>query len=188
MIEDIFKSEAQTSISRENSYILSYPYILGHFQSINVFSIQDFVCCAHIVYGWMPTVLDLYPSQSNINLKQAAELLTSAKRYGKLSDVDIEHLASLVNNSLVGASKLLHFTSPNNFAIWDSKIYSFLYKEKPHNYRVNKISNYREYLSCLKNIMQKSGFDLFHESINTKLGYEVTPFRAIEMVMFLNST
>jgi hypothetical protein len=187
MIEEIFKLESQTSISRENSYILSYPHILAYFQSLNDFSAQDFVCCSHIVYGWMPTVLDLYPSQSNINLQQGAELLTSAKQQGHLNDIDIEQLARLVNNSLVGASKLLHFTSPNNFAIWDSKIYFFIFNEKPHNYRVNRISNYREYLSRLKNILQKPGFDLFHSSINAKLGYEVTPFRAIELIMFLNS-
>ena len=187
-MKDIFKLEPYTNISRENSYIISYPYILAYFQSLKEFSVRDFVCCAHIIYGWMPTILDLHPKQSNINLHQGAKLLTSAKRDGHLPDSGIEQLKRLVNNSLIGASKLLHFTSPNKFAIWDSKIYSFVFEDKPHNYRVNQISNYREYLSLLQEIMKHPDFMLFHKSINTKIGYDVTPFRAIELIMYLNST
>jgi len=186
-MRDVFQLERKTVIPREKSYIVSYPYILDYFQSISEFAIRDFVCAAHMVYGWMPTILDLNPGKLNINLEQGAELLTKARQNGDLSGGDINKLVSLVNNSLVGASKLLHFTSPNSFAIWDSKIYSFIFEDNPHFYRVNKVSNYLEYLSLLQIMKRKPKFGAFHRSINAKIGYEVTPFRAIEIVMFLNS-
>jgi hypothetical protein len=134
-MKDVFKLEQRTRISLENSYIIAYPYILVHFQSLNDFTERDFVCGAHIVYGWMPTVLDLNPAKSSINFRRGGELLTQARRDGNLSDTEIQQLAGLVNRSLVGVSKLLHFTAPNAFAIWDSKIYSFVFEERPHNFR-----------------------------------------------------
>lgn len=186
-MKDVFELEPNTEIPRDNSYIVSYPHILDHFQSITEFSKRDFVCSAHIIYGWMPTILTLNLGNSPINLQRGAELLTQAKRTGQLADNDIEQLARLVNNSLVGVSKLLHFTTPNGFAIWDSKIYSFVFEETPHNYRVNQLVKYREYMSRLDEIKRRQGFQAFHESVKSKVGYEVGSLRAIELVMFLNS-
>lgn len=143
-MKDVFKLEPNTQIPRDNSYIVSYPYILAYFQSVNVFSERDFVCGAHIVYGWMPTVLDLNTENISFGLKRGADLLTRTKEIGRITDIDLEILVKLVNNSLVGSSKLLHFAAPNAFAIWDSKIYSFVFQEKAHNYRVNQVVKYRE--------------------------------------------
>jgi len=185
-MKDVFELEPHTRISPEDSYVIAYPYILAHFQSLNNFTVRDFVCVAHIVYGWMPTILHLNPGEP-INLRRGGELLTQARRDGNLADTDIEQLVGLVNNSLVGVSKLLHFTAPNAFAIWDSKIYSFIFEEQPYNYRVNRIFAYREYMSRLQHIKERSGFAAFHASVNAKLGYEVTPLRAIELIMFLNA-
>jgi hypothetical protein len=186
-MKDVFELEPHTCIPRDNSYILSYPFILAHFQAIREFTERDFVCSAHIVYGWMPTVLDLNPDKVPVGLHRGAELLEEARKTGRLADRDIELLAKLVNNSLVGASKLLHFTAPNEFAIWDSKIYSFVFEEKAHNYRVNQPGKYREYMSRLEQIRRQSGFEAFHRSVKEKIGYELGALRAIELVMFLNS-
>ena len=135
----------------------------------------------------MPTVLDLNPGRLPINLRRGAELLTQAKNTGHITDTDIELLAKLVNNSLVGASKLLHFTDPNSFAIWDSKIYSSVYEEAVHNYRVNQLGKYRNYMSRLEQIKRRPDFLMFHKSVESKVGYEVSALRAIELVMFLNA-
>ena len=42
-MKDVLQLELDTHIHRDNSYIVSYPYILAHFQGINVFSERDFV-------------------------------------------------------------------------------------------------------------------------------------------------
>lgn len=140
-----------------------------------------------MAYGWMPTVLDLYPEAPNIDLATGARLLSQAKSAGSLTDNEVEQLARLINNSLVGASKLLHFVSPQHFPIWDSKIYAFVFQEKPHNYRVSQVSKYRQYLAQLGQLRKGSRFESFHASVNQKVGYEVSEIRALELVMFLNA-
>jgi hypothetical protein len=106
---------------------------------------------------------------------------------GQLSDVNITLLAKLINHSFVGASKLLHFVAPKSFAIWDSKVYTFVHERPTYHYRVNDIINYRDYLNKLKLLKADSRFKQFHDSVNVKIGYPVSALRAIELVMFLNA-
>lgn len=184
---DVFDLEPHTRVLQDNSYILSYPHILSYFSGKMTFDAADVVRGAHMVYGWMPTVLELHPETPNDDLATGATILTKAKDTGVLSDEEIASLCAIVNNSLVGTSKLLHFVAPDRFAIWDSKIYAFVFQKKPHNYRVNEVATYRRYLSLLADIRSDSRFDAFHESVNGKIGYAVSPLRAIELVMFLNA-
>jgi len=184
---DVFELELTTSISKDDSYLLSYPCLLNYFAAKPNLTAEEVVCGAHMAYGWMPTILDLYPKSPNINLATAAEILNTAKLTETLTNVQIEQLACLVNNSLVGASKLLHFIAPQKFAIWDSKVYAFVYEERAHNYRVNNVTKYRHYLDLLSQYQQDGRFPVFHESVNSKVGYEVSPFRALELIMYLNA-
>ena len=184
---DIFELELTTTISNDDSYLLSYPYLLNYFAAKPSFTPEDVVCGAHMAYGWMPTILDLYIKKPNIDLSIAAVLLNTVKVTGTLNDAQIEQLACLINNSLVGASKLLHFISPHNFAIWDSKVYAFVYQEKAYNHRVNNVSKYRHYLGLLNRYQHDGRFCMFHASVNNKIGYDVSPFRALELIMYLNA-
>jgi hypothetical protein len=187
VMSDIFVLERNTVVPIDNSYILSYRAIREFFAAKAAFTISDFVCGTHMVYGWMPTALDLYPNPPNIGLQGGADLLTKAKVAGTLSDDEIGQLAQLVNKSVVGASKLLHFVAPRVFAIWDSRIYRFLFRQAAHHYRVNVVNTYRNYLSHLHQLREDPRFAVFHTSVNDKLGYAVSDLRALEMVMFLNS-
>jgi len=184
---NVFDLEPHTRVLQDDSYILSYPHILSYFSAKATFDPADMVRGAHMVYGWMPTVLELYLEPPNPDLAAGAALLTRAKGTGALSDQEITSLAGLVNNSLVGASKLLHFVAPDQFAIWDSKIYAFVFEKKPYNYQVNEVASYRRYLSMLVSIRADARFNAFHASVNGKIGYAVLPLRAIELVMFLNA-
>lgn len=186
-MRDVFSLEPITNISPDTSYIVSYPYLLSYFANKSTIEVKDVVRGAHMVYGWMPTILDLYPDINKIDLSAAAQLLTKAKNAGTLEQKEVKSLAGLINNSLVGTSKLLHFVAPFSFAIWDSKVYSFLYEEQPHNYRVNNVQKYLDYLEKLSELQKDKRFTSFHVSINTKVGYEVSPLRALELVMFLHS-
>lgn len=186
-MQNVFDIEASTNILQDDSYVISYQHIVGFFANKSTFSESDVVCGAHMAYGWMPTILKLYPDQKNIDLPKAAKLLTEGKTNGYLTAEQLEELASLVNKSLVGASKLLHFVAPANFAIWDSKVYSFVHGERPHNYSVNDAKKYLDYLNLLTNLSKDARFANFYFSVKSKLGYEVTPFRALELVMFLRA-
>lgn len=183
----VFDCEPHTTIPQDDSYIISYPYILAYFEQRGPFDTADLIRGAHIAYGWMPTVLELYPGPPNITLDAGAQLLTRAKRDGVLTDGEIEDLASLINNSLVGASKLLHFVAPEDFAIWDSRIYAFIFRQEPYSYRVKSVALYRDYLKALATIRADGRFEQFHASVKAKAGYPVSAFRAIELIMFLNT-
>jgi hypothetical protein len=186
-MKKIFDLEPKTNIPRDKSYIISYPYFVSFFRNKDSFSEIDVVCGAHMIYGWMPTILDLYPSKSALSLSAAALLLTRVKQGILLKDQEIKQLACLINNSLVGASKLLHFVAPENYAIWDSKICEYYLKQKAYAYRVNDVSIYKSYLSELLTLKTDVRFRSFHQSVNNKMGYPVSPLRAMEVIMFINS-
>lgn len=183
----VFDLEPHTRIDQNGSYVLSYPHIVSYFEQRDPIEAVDLVRGAHMAYGWMPTVLELYPQSPNIDLDQGAQLLTRARRDGSLTNEEMGALAALINNSLVGASKLLHFVAPEHFAIWDSRIYRFLFERTPHVYRVRSIQLYREYLESLSQLRNDPRFPEFHGSVNGKLGYPVSALRAIELIMFLNA-
>ena len=186
-MQDVFLLESTTKINPNDSYIVSYPYFLDYFSKKEMYVVEDVVCGAHMVYGWMPTILDLYLGPGKLTLGEAAEILSALKRSGEVSDYNLEKLAGLINNSLVGTSKLLHFIAPENHAIWDSRVYSFVYEERPYNDRVNQVLKYRKYLDILKELQRDQRFNQFHSLMNKKIGYEVSPLRALEIVMYLNA-
>lgn len=185
-MKDVFQIEPLTLIDRTQSYIRAYPHILASLRSRQVLDEQDFVCGAHMVYGWMPTILEIHASES-VEVPEGVALLNKARAEGCLSAGEIERLAQLVNRSVVGASKLLHFVNPEAFAIWDSRIYRFLHLKEPHHYRVNNAAEYCEYLKRLQTYQQDERFPGFHTSVNRKMGYPVSALRALEVVMFINA-
>ena len=186
-MQDVFDLEPATNILADDSYILSYPHLLSYFATKKSLGAEDVVRGAHMVYGWMPTILELYSGPTKLDLVEAADLLTEARSAGTLTDAELGKIAGLVNNSLVGASKLLHFIAPNNFAIWDSNVYAFVFNERPHNYRVKQVAKYRKYLGILRELQADQRFSQFHKSMNSKIGYTVSPLRALELVMYLNA-
>lgn len=185
-MQDVFLLQQTTEVLQDDSYVASYPYLLKYFSSKTSFAPEDVVLGAHMAYGWMPTVLELYPEPGN-DLVTAAELLTKAKAGSALTATELESLAALVNNSLVGASKLLHFVAPDHYAIWDSRVYSFFCEKRPHSYRVNNVETYKEYIKSLNDLRYRVEFPDFHKSVQKKLGYVVSPLRALELIMFLNA-
>lgn len=185
-MRDVFQLEPTTTIDRADSYVLSYRAIVNHFRSISEFSVSDFVLAAHAVYGWMPTILEL--GVDNLEELEAAVIALNHARRQRLSDEQIEELARVVNGSLVGAIKLLHFTAPDFYALWDSNVYGFVFENrKPHHYRLRDVRQYREFERTLQPLLNDSRFPQFHERVNEKVGYPVSRLRALDLVMFLNS-
>ena len=166
------------------SYVRVYPAFLSFFRERKVISRDDFVIGANFTYAWMPTILDLNGDDRHWDF--LAELLTQAKAKRITDKKKLAFLARIINNSLVGASKLLHFANPREHAIWDSRVYFYLNNEKGYAYRMNKEDNYINYLTICEQISGWEGVPDAVTSISNKLGYQVTPFRAIELTMFVN--
>jgi hypothetical protein len=97
-------------------YDLSYGVFTHHVLK----SEEDFVKIVAFAYSWMPTVPEWYDSFDWIYCAPLIESL----REGDLSvrKALLEHLVPVINNSIVGVSKVLHFISPYNTPIIDSNV------------------------------------------------------------------
>lgn len=133
----------------------------------------------------MPTIL------KNLNLSKIGEvttILNNVKQHINISDDDFLVLKEFSNNSLVGASKLLHFINPEDYAIWDSRVFKFLNNnEAAHKYKLEKVHVYREYLSYLSNLKASGSLNDVVAELKTKIDYPISDFRALELLFFLGS-
>lgn len=183
-LERVFGLERQTDDLKQDSYILSYRDMLGYFEGIRQLTSKDIVVGAHMVYGWMPTIVHLNKEGSDPG--ELLRILQSVKDdKADLSEDELITIKRYINNSVVGASKLLHFISPDRYPIWDSKIFQFTHGHMPHQYQVNNPGTYLKYREKMLALEQHPRFPEFHASVNSKLKYEVSGLRALELIMFL---
>ncbi|WP_025125141.1 hypothetical protein [Myroides odoratimimus] len=165
----------------DDFYTKSYPYYINYFITKDVLTKEDIISGLGLVYSWMPTI----PKNIKFEvLDKALPILNRAKKGVNVSREEYVILKALCNNSLVGASKLLHFINPESFAIWDSKIYIYLYQERAHKYKVEDIDKYIAYLDLLNQIAKSNEFEPIIKNIQSLFDYEISKYRVIEWVMF----
>ena len=170
--------------STEENYLLSYPYFLNYFQNLESINLENLVIGISFTYSWMPTILKA------LNLKNTEEVLFILNEVKKGKLIDEQQLTTLkttFNNSLVGASKLLHFINPKQYAIWDSRVFRFLNNVEPHKYRLEKPRAYIEYLKLIEELKNEKAFTAFFDLIKQKVGYDITEYRALELAFFKGS-
>jgi hypothetical protein len=186
-IDQIILSETQVKkFHPDNSYLLSYREFLAYFAELKEITAHNFIIGAHFTYGWMPTILEL--QELTKNSYHAVAILNKAKQGATLTEDQFASLRVTINNSFVGTSKLLHFINPNNYAIWDSRVYRYINGRLPYEYQIKNPKNYLAYLTNCREITQDAAFGPVHASMNEKIGYDVTPLRAVELVMFMNNS
>ena len=183
-----FDLAATTKVNPDDTYIKVYPFLISYFRDLEKIDEKHVICGAHMVYGWMPTVLKRmhWNPDTQEELRIAAKILNEARQGKLLTQSEVHLLSELINNSVVGASKLLHFVSPNLYPIWDSRVYRFIYKKEPYHNAVNNIENYIEYAEYTRDLALDPKTRAVHEAVEHRLGYTVTKVRAIELIMFLN--
>lgn len=164
-----------------DSFQISYRHFVAYFAGIQTITEHHLVIGANFTYGWMPTILEFKSGA----FSAAASILNRAKANHRISARELRLLANLINNSVVGASKLLHFVNPHTYAIWDSNVYRYINGKSPQQYQVNNCDNYFAYLENLSDITRDPRFPPVHDSMNAKIGYTVSPYRATELVMFM---
>lgn len=183
-LDNLYKTFINMNISNEikGYYIDSYNFYISFFAEKEQLKEQDVIIGLGFVYSWMPTI----PKNVNFNiLKEVTILLNKAKQGYDFTDTDYVTLKKLCNNSLVGSSKLLHFINPNKYAIWDSKIYSFLYEDKAsYKYKVENIAKYKAYLELMNKVSISIKFRPIIEKNKKQFPYHITDFRVIEWMFF----
>jgi len=166
----------------EDSYNKSYYHFVKYFEGKDEITEHDLVVGSNFTYGWMPTILNFKSDE----FSSAISILNQAKGSERISDEQLYTLKKLINNSLVGVSKLLHFINPNVYAIWDSRVCNFL-TGKAHKYKVETPHLFWSYLDLCKRVSVDPAFESIHERYKEKVGFEITPMRTIEQIMFINS-
>ncbi|CAM9314875.1 hypothetical protein [Acinetobacter bereziniae] len=163
------------------NYLLAYSYFLNFFKKIDTIELDHIVIGISFTYSWMPTIL------KEIDLKNADDLVVIFNRIKKGNIITAKELLILkdsFNSSLVGTSKLLHFINPEQYAIWDSRVFRFLSRKEPHNYRLQDPKIYLQYLDLLENLKAEDTFAKFYKLMVDKVGYKISGYRALELAFF----
>ena len=113
----------------------------------------------------------------------AVTILNAVKSGSPIGEWELNLLKSLIDNSMVAVSKLLHFVQPDLYVIWDRRVYTYVHG-RYSQYRIQKPRNYLAFLDNCREITLDDRFKLVHASMNRKIGYEVSPLRALELVMY----
>lgn len=170
-------------------YSVAYGSLRPHFETLGAVTWDDAVVGLHIVYGWMPTIPKLGEimrwDQQRKTLLTA--VLTRAITGNVPTDAELVELMAFSNNSIVGASKLMHFLNPSLFPIWDSRTaQAFFNRHKVYAQQVNKVGNWKLYQSTLTSWVNdqrvKARCGELREMAKHLAG--VSDLRLVELVLF----
>jgi hypothetical protein len=167
--------------STKENYLLSYPHFVNYFKNLQTIDLENLIIGISFTYSWMPTILK---SIKLTNVEKAISILNEVKNGKKINEEQLAILKGVFNNSLVGTSKLLHFINPKQYAIWDSRVFRFLYNEAPHKYKLEKPKVYIEYIEFIENLKTEKSFETFYRLMKQQVGYEITEYRALELAFF----
>ncbi len=163
------------------TYLSTYPHLRSTVAALGRLSTEELSATISMVYGLMPTAMVLRRGDLEPLLRPLDDLRTDGSRLGA---ADLEALAAIVNNSIVGTSKLLHFVAPAVYPVWDSRINRFLNGTSPPN--TNSVPAYRAYLAAFDRIAADPESETLRASVEAKLGYPVSAARAFEVIMYMS--
>jgi len=159
----------------------SYGAFLRFFSEKSILSEDDVTVGAHMAYGWMPTAINRFGID---DLPALVRILNDVKRGHFPPREDLATLKRGINNSLVGASKLLHFVAPTNIAIWDRRIARFIHGNLAER-EVETIQAFLDYHRDLNLVVRHPDFGRIGDWMNHIVGYQVSNLRACEYLMYL---
>lgn len=171
----------ERSERRLYTYLATYPHLRAGVAALGDIGAEELSTTISMVYGLMPTAMVLRRGDLEPLLPALNRLRTDGVR---LDSFEIDTLAAIVNNSIVGTSKLLHFIAPAVYPVWDSRINRFLHGDPPP--ATNRLSAYRAYLADFDRIAAEPEFETLRASVEAKLAYPVSGARAFEVIMYMS--
>ncbi len=180
---DLTRWAATDSIAERRlyTYLASYPHMRATVAGFGRIAGDELHSTVAMVYGLMPTAMNLRRGDIESFFAPLNALRDSAQR---LTAGELDGLKALVNNSIVGTSKLLHFLAPEVYPIWDSRINRFLNGDsRPET---NSVPRYRDYLADFDRLRVDADFEPLRASLEGKLGYPVSAARAFELIMYMS--
>ncbi len=182
-LERVLRDAYECDYTAEPSVDLSYREFLRYFERLEKITPHEFVIGASFVYSWMPTTLTL---RHRGQFENVAAYLEAVRLGNDLDGDSLSLINSVVNNSMVGTSKLLHFINPERYAIHDSRVDTYLYG-KPSQTRLYSVDHYMSYTCGCRRAAEDERFKAVHQHVNKSLKYDLTALRALELVMFLTA-
>ena len=182
-------NEGVTKRLAVDPYSVAYGSLRPHFEKLTAVSWDDAVVGLHIVYGWMPTIPKLgeimrWDQQQKTVL---TAILTRAITGNVPTDAELVELMAFSNNSMIGASKLMHFLNPSLFPIWDSRTaQAFLNRPKVYAQEVNKVEKWKSYQATLTSWVPDQRVKARCGELRKMAGHlaGVTDLRLVELVLF----
>ena len=119
------------------------------------------------------------------DFEQGVSYLERARTHHDLSGTEVYGLSRLINNSIVGASKLLHVVAPDHYAIWDSRVAKYLgARLKSREMGAEQYVSYNEVCRTLASSPEAA---ILARDLSAHVGFSLSPLRALELVMFYAS-
>jgi len=178
-VGQIARDERDVQLEPGDTYLLSYPEFVAYFANLDAVTRHNLIIAANFVYGWMPRTLRFRSQDFDL----AVTILNAAKSGSTIGERELSLLKDLIDNSMVAVSKLLHFVRPDLYVIWDRRVYTYVHG-KYSQQQIQKPGNYFAFRDNCREITQDARFKPVHASMNRKIGYEVSPLRALELVMY----
>jgi hypothetical protein len=160
------------------SYDIIYHEFLKYFRDGRELMRHHVIIAANFAYGWMPTILKTISTDLDI----AAFDLQRA-RDGELLTLDaVGNLANVINGSIVGASKVLHYAALSTYAIWDSRVARYLGTTVQS--REAGVAQFLVYNDTCRKMASMPECKAIRRDVGRIIQSNVTSMRALELVMY----
>jgi hypothetical protein len=179
LLRRLSRDSERVEIKADDTFLISYPEFVQYFRATRPIMRHHLIIGASFTYAWMPTILDFRSTAFD----EVAGLLERARAGHVLTAEEARSVFKLVNNSIVGASKLLHFVAPDFYAIWDQRVASYL-GVRTSTTVAGAIDQCLRYWALCRDLARTDEAAHVTSFMSQRLGYEVTPLRAMELIMF----
>lgn len=188
-LEKAFKrAEVKKEISA-GTYIGVYEDLIA-FTKKNIATLDEstLVGLAHMVYGWMPTVLKSIDASDE-------SLCDELKKIERTNQFDVNiasKLMKVTNNSLVGASKLLHFIKPNIYPIYDSRVFRAIINQDMDETASKNADYYNAYAERLNAIKSSNPTSIkilreyLKKDFKVESAYDYSDVRVLELCLYIS--
>ena len=161
-------------------YVKSYPLLLKSTAHLcDAMGSNAVPGVAHIVYGWMPTILKNLTFDDHINdhLIAARQINDFQSAFNLVDGLE----TSPINNSWVGLSKVLHFINPEFFPIWDSVVARNF---GVSDYRIKQKKIYTNYMKFISENLEFKSVSTVQDLFEKRANYTISNVRACEFILF----
>ena len=161
-------------------YVKSYPLLLKSTAHLcDAMGSNAVPGVAHIVYGWMPTILQNLTFDDHINdhLIAARQINDFQSAFNLVDGLE----TSPINNSWVGLSKVLHFINPEFFPIWDSVVAKHF---GVSNHKIKQKKIYTKYMKFISENLEFKSVSTVQDLFEKRANYTISKVRACEFILF----